>query len=136
MWALPYNSSMSFIEAFGGLDAKIMLMCRYVKFIQTVIKSSKLAAIFLLHRSIKNVNTVTGRNVNYILKQAGAEDIFKINIGQFKKKYNFVENIDDNQWKIDFVKEITNIKQNVLEVDQSQMTFKELDEIIEYLTTK
>ena len=66
MWGLPYNSSRSFIEALGGPHAKIMLMCRYVKFIQTVIKSSKLAAIFLLHRSIKNVNTVTGRNVNYI----------------------------------------------------------------------
>ena len=41
----------------------------------------------------------------------------------------------DDAWKIDFVREITNVKQNVLEIDQNQMTDEELSDIVDYLTT-
>ena len=81
------------------------------------------------------MNTVTSRNVNFILRETGAEYFFAINTIQLKKTYHFVPNSDENQWKIDFVKEITNVKQNVLEIDQNQMTYEELNDIIEYLTT-
>ena len=41
----------------------------------------------------------------------------------------------ENKWKIDFVKELTNIKQNLLNINQNQMTDEEIKEILEYLTT-
>ena len=53
MWDLPYNAHRFFIEPLGGPHAKVILMCKYVNFIQNVNKSSKKAMIFLLHRSIK-----------------------------------------------------------------------------------
>ena len=43
----------------------------------------------------------------------------------------------EDKWKVDFVKEITNIKQNVLELenDDNQLTTEELDDIINHLVT-
>ena len=41
----------------------------------------------------------------------------------------------DDAWKIDFVREITNVKLNVLEIDQNQMTDEEFSDIVDYLTT-
>ena len=55
---------------------------------------------------MNNVKTVTGRNVNFILKETGADNIFGINISQLKRTYHFVKLDGENQWKIDFVKEI------------------------------
>ena len=135
MWSLPDNSHRFFIEALGGPHAKLMLMCRYVNFVRNINKSSRPAAIYLLNRSMKNVNTVTCRNIHYILKETGESDILSVNIGQLKKNYHFVQINPDDAWKIDFVREITNVKQNVLEIDQNQMTVEELSDIVDYLTT-
>ena len=135
MWSLPDNSHRFFIEALGGPHAKLMLMCRYVNFVRNINKSSRPAAIYLLNRSMKNVNTVTCRNIHYILKETGESDILTVNIGQLKKNYHFVQMNPDDAWKIDFVREITNVKQNVLEIDQNQMTDEELSDIVDYLTT-
>ena len=43
----------------------------------------------------------------------------------------------EEKWKVDFVKEITNIKQNVLELenDDNRLTTKDLDDIINHLVT-
>ena len=84
---------------------------------------------------MKNVNTVTCRNIHYILKDTGESDILSVNIGKLKKNYHFVQMNPDDVWKIDFVREITNVKQNVLEIDQNQMTDEELSDIVDYLTT-
>ena len=66
MWDLPLNSHRRFIESLGGTHAKVMLVSRYVSFLQSVQSSSKLPAIFLLNRCLRNLDTVTGRNVKFI----------------------------------------------------------------------
>ena len=61
----------------------------------------------------------------------------KIKPSEIKRKYKFCEIEMEDKWKVDFVKEITNIKQNVLELenDDNRLTTKELDDIINHLVT-
>ena len=135
MWSLPLNSHRYFIEPLGGMHAKTMLMCRYVSFIQSIRKSARPGVIYLLQKVMNNVETVTGRNINYILRETGNDDIFKIRVGQIKKNYSFCDLPATEQWKIDFVKEVVNVKQNILELNENLMTNEDLDTIIEYITT-
>ena len=134
MWELPFNSHRYFLEPLGGHHAKTMLICRYVTFIQNVRKCHKPAAIYLLEKLKGNKNTVTGRNIAYILKETGHCNIFDLKAAQLKKKLNYCETKEDDKWKIDFVKEIVDIKQSVLHLENN-MTTDELDDILHYLTT-
>ena len=84
---------------------------------------------------MQNVNTITGRNVRHVLDATGNSDIFSIKIDDVKKCHKFCETPEDDKWKIDFVKEIVNIGQNVFELDKNLMTKEELSDILVYLTT-
>ena len=81
--------------------------------------------------------TVTGRNVSFVENEVQGTSILDINLSEFKKVYKFSETKDEDAWKISFVKEIVNIKQNVLHFDQDecQFTAEELDELLDYLVT-
>ena len=107
-------------------------------FVQSVKKSPKLTVQLLLQMSKDNLETVTGRNIRYILTELNQEDIFKIKKSYIKKNLKFAPAAEDDEWKIEFVKEITNVKQNVLHVegnDHGQFTTEELDELVSYLST-
>ena len=91
--------------------------------------------IFLLERIITNLDSVTGRNVKYVMDETGYDDIFAMKVEKIKESFQFCEMEENNRWKIDFVKEIVDVKQNVLELDQNVMTDEELEEILVYLTT-
>ena len=84
---------------------------------------------------MKNVNSVTGRNIRHVLDITGNDDIFKIKIDDVKKNHKFCELQEDDKWKVGFVKEIVNIGQNVCELDKNLMTKEELSDILVYLTT-
>ena len=136
MWDLPVNSHRDFIESLGGTHAKVMLVCRYVNFVQSVQKSSKKAVLFLFNRCRNNVNTVTGKNINYIEKETRSS-ILTIKSSDIKKNYKFCEMKVEDDWKVNIVKEITNIKQNVLELEsgEAEFTVAELNEILDFIVT-
>ena len=135
MWELPFNSHRYFLEPLGGLHAKTLLICRYISFIQNVRKSQRPAAIYLLQKIQKNVCTVTGKNIAYILRETDCDDIFKLKTEQVKKSLKFSELKDEDKWKIDFVKEIVAVKQNELHINNDLMTTEELNDILSYITT-
>ena len=135
MWNIPVNSHRYFVEPLGGVHLKTMLITRYITFIQNLRKSSRPPVIFLLERIITNLDSVTGRNVKYVMDETGYDDIFAMKVEKIKESFQFCEMEENNRWKIDFVKEIVDVKQNVLELDQNVMTDEELEEILVYLTT-
>ena len=138
LWDLTNHAHRYFVEPLGGTHARRMLVSRYVSFVQSVKKSPKLTVQLLLQMSKDNLETVTGRNIRYILTELNQEDIFKIKKSYIKKNLKFAPAAEEDDWKIEFVKEITNVKQNVLHVegnDHGQFTTEELDELVNYLTT-
>ena len=53
------------------------------------------------------------------------------------KKVKFCENDDDHTWKVNLIREITNIKHNVLSVNQAGdfLTDEDLEEILSVVCT-
>ena len=120
------------------MHAKTMLMLRYIKFIKSIKKSPKLAVQFLYQKIHRNVNTVTGRNVAFILNATGYAEMEDINIAKVKSTMKFAESAEEDEWKVDFLKEIINIKHNVLVIkDDDDVTFDndDFDAILDYLST-
>jgi hypothetical protein len=68
MWGLHFQAHRYLVRELGGQHAEEMPVTRYVKFLQTVKKSPKLAVQFMLEKTRNNVNTVTGSNVRFILE--------------------------------------------------------------------
>ena len=141
MWGLPMQSHRYLIEPLAGDHAQAMLISRFVKFLQNVKKSPKLAAQYMLQKVISNVNTVTGRNVRHIKDMIGHEyDVLTVNPTWLRNRIKFCEISENDKWRIDIIKEIVNIKQTVLELtpaeedDDSFLTSEQLEELLDFVS--
>ena len=92
-------------------------------------------AQLLLQKVVRNVNTVTGRNVRFILNLTNKEDIFKIKPHEIKSKLKFCEIPAEEKWRTQLIKEIVNINQNALALDQHEnaLSSEDLQEILDYI---
>ena len=129
------------IEPLAGDHAQAMLISRFVKFLQNVKKSPKLAAQYMLQKVISNVNTVTGRNVRHINDMIGHEyDVQTVNPTWLRNRIKFCEISENDKWRINIIKEIVNIKQTVLELtpaeedDDSFLTSEQLEELLDLVS--
>ena len=142
MWNLPLNTHKRFIEPLGGTHAQVKIYSNYIRFIQSIRKSNKMAVIYLLEKVHMNLNTTTGQNIRHILSQAEEADIFKIKPKLFKKNFKFEKLPEEENWKVDIIKEIVDLKHNVCGLtsdDQTEppvkFTEEELYEILSYVST-
>ena len=139
MWGLPYQAHRYLVRELGGPHAEEMLITRYVKFLQSVRKSPKLAVQFMLEKTVNNVNTVTGSNARFIHEKLGHDcDIFSMKPAFLKKNVRFCEVRQEEKWRVNMIKEIVNVKQNVLNLkddDDDFLTSEQLDDIIAFLST-
>ena len=137
MWSLPFEAHRYLAEGLGGMHAYTMLMLRYVKFINSVKKSPKIAVQYLYQKVKKDVETVTGRNIAYILKLSGYDDIEKINLRDLSRTIKFETIKKEEKWKLDMIQEVVNIKKNVLTLDnmEDSLDEDEFNDIIHYLST-
>ena len=137
MWGLPLQAHRYLIEQLGGIHAQVMLITRYVKFIQNMVKKSpKIAVQFMIQKILRNVSTVTGRNVRFIEDKIGC-DITSVNPNILKQKLKFFDIREDDKWRVDLIKEIVNVKQNILEInnEDSFLTNEQLQDIINFVST-
>ena len=81
---------------------------------QSIKKGRKSAPYYLLEKIKDNTNTITGRNLKHIFGHEKI-DIFDVNPSLFKKSLTFSQVDKDNIWKINTIKELTNIKKGIME---------------------
>jgi hypothetical protein len=69
------------------------------------------------------------------LDKIGGQDIFGVNPLLIKKNLKFNNITEENAWRVNLVKEFTNVKQNILTLDkhENSLTIEELYEILEYV---
>ena len=60
--------------------------------------------------------SITGKNIRQILAETGQSDIFKININEMKKTFKFNPISDEEQWRVNLIKELTDVRQGALHV--------------------
>ena len=123
-------------EELCGEQAFVVIVSRYIKFIQSIKKSPKYPVQFLLEKVMNNVNTLKSRNIRFILDKVNKENIFDVKPAQMKK-WKFFEVRNEDKWRVEFIKEITNLKQNALCLSDDGVDFDadDLEDILKYLAT-
>ena len=106
-----------------------MLIRRFLSFINHINKSQKNIPKQLLNTIQFDTRSVTGSNIRRILLLTGKENINQIT-------HTDIENIDyavisnENRWRIDLIKEITDVKFDQLSIDG--FSKEECEEILQY----
>ena len=91
-------------------------------------KSSKFAVQCLIQLVSKDTQTNTGRNIRYILNKTGESDIFAVNAQKLKRDYKFALIQPEDQWKVGFIKELTNLKAGSVELNHETLEDDDNDE--------
>ena len=112
MWDVPYMTHRYMVEPLGGEHALTMIISRYIKFIKTLKKSPKIAVQYLIEKVSRNCNTLTGKNIHFILEKPNIEDIHLAKLSQIREVFRFQPIAKENLCRINFAKEIVNLKQN------------------------
>ena len=129
---LPLATHRFLIEPISGLPhMSRTLVRRYMSFIDQIKNSKKLALRQLLEIAQSDVRTTTGANLRFIMLLTEKNKIDDLKAGNVDFAYHTVKEAD--KWKIDFVKELIDVKNDDLNV--AGMYNDELEEILEYLCT-
>ena len=80
----------------------------------------KIAVQLLVVKVLRNCNTLTGQNVIFVLDKTRAEDITKVNVTKMKNDIEFCDTKYEDKWRLSLVKEIVNIKNNILTLNQNE----------------
>ena len=83
--------------------------------------------------------SVTGQNTRHILTETGSEDILKLKTSDIKRKFKFCEMKDEDKWKVDLIKELTDVKQGSAfiedDANKNLLSTAEIEDIINYVST-
>ena len=83
--------------------------------------------------------SVTGGNIRKILAETRKDDIFKVKVSELKRDFKFCAIGEGDKWKVEVIKELTNVKQGSVHIDDENggnlLTTSEIEEIINYVFT-
>ena len=133
MYDLPLQTHKYLIEPISETrHLKFVLIDRFLGFLQQIEKSRKHIPKQLLSFIKHDVRSTTGSNLRNILMltdKHNIEDVTKDDL----QKLEYAPIDENDKWKVNIIKEITDIKFNKLIVED--FTTEELDDILEYLCT-
>ena len=133
MYDLPYQTHRYLVEPVSGqLHLKKVLIKRFLSFINQIKRLDKSIPKQLLHCIKLDTRSVTGSNLRRILlltKKTKVEDITEKDIENIESD----EISDDNMWRVDIIREITDLKFGQVMIDG--FSIEECDEILQYACT-
>ena len=102
-------------------------------------KSPKLGVQFMPQKVLRNASTTTGRNISMIENIIGPRrNILEVSPKWVKNNVSFSNVSEHDKWRVSLIKEIVDLKCNILEfshVDDSFLTKEELDDIVCFVST-
>ena len=131
MFDLPIQTHTFFIEPVSeSPHIKNILIKRFLKFVSAVRFSTKSILRNMYRMIAKDVRSVTGSNLRRIMLIVNKGDVNDLSptdsaLVQYRKENS------DNQWKINLVKEIIEVRNNILQVEF--ILEDELENILHYL---
>ena len=105
-------------------------MKRFMSFIEKIEKSGKTALTALLKIVKNDVRTCTGSNLRRIMLLAGRTSAMDLQ-GADSQYHKIPES---EEWRINFLKELIEVKQEGLEVEGMEQA--EIEEILNYICTE
>ena len=131
MHDLPLQTHRYFIEPVSEVaHLKFVLIERFLGFLEQIQNSSKIIPNHVLNYAKSDVRSITGSNVRNILlltEKDAIEHVTKHDV----KKLKYREVTIEDSWKIDIVKEIIEIKNDQLSLND--FTKEELNDILTHL---
>ena len=133
MFDIPLQTHRSLIEPVSQtMHLKFVLLERFLSFLQQIEKSKKQVPRHLLSFIKHDVQSITGSNLRNLLLLTDKHRIEELCKDDIRKlKYHQME--ENDKWKVHFIREITDVKFNKLEVPN--FSDEELDEILSHLCT-
>ena len=133
MYDLPLQTHRYLIEPVSEVKhLKFVLIERFLGFLEQIQKSRKIIPKHILNYAKSDVRSITGSNARNILlltEKHSIDDVSKYDIKELKLQEIAIE----DRWKINFIKEIIEIKNNQLGLNE--FTIDELTDILRYLCT-
>ena len=113
MFNIPWSTHRFFIEPLSGIPhVSKVLVKRYLKFIENIKNSSKVALKQFLGTVQKDTRLTTGFNLRFIMTISGLNKIEDLKYGRVDFDYHTVEEKD--AWKIQFAKELVDVRHGEL----------------------
>ena len=133
MYELPMNTHRYFVEAVSEeTHARTLLYRRFIGFIDQIEKSMKSLPKQLLEVIKRDTRSTTGKNLRKLTLKAKMTKLEQLrkydeNLGTYSEVSN------EDKWKIEMVKEITNVQFGSLHVEN--FSYDEIEDIKNYLCT-
>ena len=91
----------------------------------------------MLQRVLNDQKTLTGKNAELILKSIDSSDIMEVKVNDVKKNLKFAKIEEKEKYRIKFIREISNLKNNVLDFYEHEDQFNddELNDILNYVSS-
>ena len=138
MWELPVQAHRYLIEPLSGCHAHTMLIVRFVKFLQSMLKFSEMAVHFMLRKVEQDASSTTGKNLAYIRKLVGTNcDLLTVSPKWLKKQVPFQPMNESDKWRVTLIKEVANIRNDVLSLQSDSETFltsEQLKDIVDFVS--
>ena len=121
-----------FIEAISeSMHPKVMLLLRFVTFVSSLRKSTKLG-VRLLARLAEGVNgTVMGKTLNNLTRMCNLTSLKQLTSTKVKENVVYQRIPVEEQWRIGVVKELLQLRSNVLTLEG--FTNDEVAEILDHI---
>ena len=127
---LPLQTHRYLVEPVSEqIHLKKMLIRRFLSFINQINKSKKNIPKQLLNSIQYDTRSVTGSNIHRILLLTGKENINQISDTDIEN-INYADISDENQWRVNLIKEITDVKFDQLSIDG--FSREECEEMLQY----
>ena len=133
MLGLPFATHRCLIQPLTGeKHIKMVLISRYLGFIEKIASSNKKAVKMLLETAKKDVRSVTGQNYRNIMLLVNKTSVEAVKKEDADKIEYFPMNETDS-WKVNAIQEIINVKNRTLDIGNFEV--EEIEEILTQVCT-
>ena len=119
----------------GSCHLKTMLLSRYAKFYKELISSPKFTIRFLARLCERDMRTVMGRTLGYIMEQCNIKqsDLDSISPRMVKSTLTYVRKTEEDKWITDLAVELMKARNGKVEI--LGISREEIDELFNFICT-
>ena len=119
----------------GCLHPKVMLASRFINFHKALVNSSKFCVRYLARLAERDMRTVMGRTLHYLLEQCGlnTNQLEELSPGLIKKSLKYAQAPEGEEWRIHLALELKSIRAEPSTLDG--FTITEVEEMLKFTCT-
>ena len=118
----------------GHLHLKTMLMSRLVAFHKGLVNSPKFTVRFLARLVEKDMRTVLGKSLNFLVVECGCQNVEDLSPSIVKKNLAYKMAPEDQTWQVTLAQELFSVKNNDGAIDG--FSDEEIRTLFNYVCTK